>query len=255
MGDLVVRGSRPLAYAIAPILALQGARIRRSTPDLPEAAGDRCGVEGADASTDADPLAVLVFGESTAAGVGVATQAEGLGPAVAAGLAARRGRSAEWQVVGRKGYTARRAVSKLLPRLGEVTTYDVVVVALGVNDVLRLTAGPEWEAAVTELATALHGRLGPGGVIVLAGLPDIGLIPTVPQPTRAVLRLHARNLDRRLAAVASSVPSTVHAPAPHLDGIDGMYADDGFHPGAAGYRRWAEHLVDAAVTCGGRSAR
>ncbi len=38
---------RPTGVLLAPVLLRQGARVRRTTPMLPEAAGDRSGREGA----------------------------------------------------------------------------------------------------------------------------------------------------------------------------------------------------------------
>ena len=241
MGQVAVHVSRPLAVVMAPILVPQGARVRRRTPVLPEADGDRSGVEGVGRE---DALAVLVLGESTAAGVAVRTQAEGLGPAVAAGLARHSGRPVSWQVTARTGYTAHRALTRLVPQLQD-TSFDVVVVALGVNDVLRMRSARAWQDDVTALITELRGHLRPGGGSVRAGLPDLAGFPSLPQPMRTVLALHARSLDRRLVRVAANSPLTVHVGAPPID-ARGLYAEDGFHPGAEGYRRWATHLVDAA---------
>jgi lysophospholipase L1-like esterase len=38
----------------------------------------------------------------------------------------------------------------------------------------------------------------------------------------------------------------VHASSPPIDSRV-LYAEDGFHPSAEGYRRWATHLVDAVT--------
>jgi lysophospholipase L1-like esterase len=38
----------------------------------------------------------------------------------------------------------------------------------------------------------------------------------------------------------------VHASSPPIESRV-LYAEDGFHPSAEGYRRWATHLVDAAT--------
>jgi lysophospholipase L1-like esterase len=64
---------------------------------------------------------------------------------------------------------------------------------------------------------------------------------------RTVLALHARHLDRRLARAAANAPATVHAISPPIDSRV-LYAEDGFHPSAEGYRRWATHLVDAVMS-------
>ncbi len=81
--------SRLLALVLSPVLARQGRRVRQRTPLLPEAAGERGGEAGAD--LDGQPLRLLVVGESTAAGVGVAHQDEGLAHRFATELAERRG--------------------------------------------------------------------------------------------------------------------------------------------------------------------
>ncbi|WP_155371581.1 SGNH/GDSL hydrolase family protein [Catellatospora vulcania] len=243
MGQIAVRASRPLAFAVAPILLAQGVRVRRRTPVLPEAAGERHGVEG-DPGTE--PLAVLVLGESTAAGVGVPSQADGLGPAIASGLARHSGRPVTWRVTAHTGFSARKTLARLVPQLPE-ETYDVVVVVLGVNDMLEMRSARAWQNDITALLAALRPYLRAGGRIVLAGVPDVAGFPTLPQPTRTLLALHARHLDRRLAHAAASTPSAVHVPSPRID-EPGLFAEDGFHPGAAGYRRWAAHLVDALTT-------
>src|ERR1039458_811528 len=77
MGEAAVRVSRPVAVAAAPVIVVQGRQVRRATPVLPEAAGPREGTEGA--GEHGAELALLVLGESTAAGVGAGTQAGGLG--------------------------------------------------------------------------------------------------------------------------------------------------------------------------------
>jgi lysophospholipase L1-like esterase len=243
MGQIAVRASRPLAFAIAPILLAQGVRVRRRTPVLPEAGGERNGIEG---ESTGEPLSVLVLGESTAAGVGVPSQTDGLAPALAAGLARHHDRPVTWRVTAHTGFSARKTLARLVPQLPD-ETYDVVAVVLGVNDVLEMRSARAWQHDVTALLAALRPYLRAGGRIVLAGVPDVAGFPTLPQPTRAVLALHARHLDRRLARAAESAPSAVHVRSPRID-EPGLYAEDGFHPSAAGYRRWAAHLVDALTT-------
>ena len=59
--------------ALAPLLFWQGRRVRAEVPRLPEPEGERSGIAGTGAV-----LRVLVVGDSAAAGVGAATQAEAL---------------------------------------------------------------------------------------------------------------------------------------------------------------------------------
>ena len=89
------------AYPLAPYLWLQGQQLRRRIPQLPEAAGSRQGsIQG-----DGHPITLVVMGESTAAGVGVATQAEGLAALLAAAVARETGRTVFWHTVAASGLT------------------------------------------------------------------------------------------------------------------------------------------------------
>src|SRR3712207_5729388 len=85
--------SRPTGVLLAPVLLRQGARVRRTTPVLPEAAGDRSGREGATGGQA--PLRLLVVGESTAAGVGVEHQRDALPRQLAAELSRHCDRAVE----------------------------------------------------------------------------------------------------------------------------------------------------------------
>ena len=232
---------RAVAVALAPVLLVQGAGVRRRTPVLPEAAGPRSGtVPGGGPS-----LTVAVLGESPAAGVGVPAQDDALAGRFAAPLAAGSGREVRWRLSARTGTTAAQATPRLVPGLAGPPA-DVVLVAVGVNDTLRLRSRPAWRRDVTALLDALGPLTAAGGVTVLAGLPDMGRFPTLPQPLRGVLGNQARDLDGELDALARARPGVRHAPAPPLDG-PGLFAGDGFHPSAAAARLWAEDLARVAL--------
>src|SRR5689334_20066239 len=66
-------GYRTASIALVPLLALQGRRVRRVTPRLPEPPGPRAGLAG-----DGPPLRLLILGDSSAAGVGAPSQDEAL---------------------------------------------------------------------------------------------------------------------------------------------------------------------------------
>ena len=240
MGDVGVLVSRPLAVLLAPVLVLQGRRVRRRTPVLPEAAGERTGIEG----EGGDRLRLVVLGESPAAGVGVPDQRDGLARRLAAEITRRRGGAVAWTVCARTGATAARVTRDLVPIAP--TGQDVAVVVLGVNDSLRLRSRRAWRAEVGRLLDDLAPHLAPGGQVVLTGVPDLGAFPSLPQPLRAVLGWHARALDRQLAGLAGRRPGVQHVPGPPLTGPE-MFSVDAFHPNADSYARWAAHL--AGVTC------
>lgn len=229
----------PLTFLLAPVLAAQGALVRRGVPRLPEAPGPRAGlVPGA-----GEPLRLAVLGESTAAGVGAATQEEAMAGRLARAVAVRTGRPVGWQVAARSGINTRTAAVELVPLLGPA---DAVVVVLGVNELLELNRPPRFARELRALAGAVRARI-PGVPILLAGMPPVGRFPALPQPLRAVMGAHARALDRAVAEVARDTAGTVHAAVEVPVERGGLLAADGFHPSAEGYRVWAEGLADALV--------
>ncbi|MEO1603455.1 MAG: SGNH/GDSL hydrolase family protein, partial [Pseudomonadota bacterium] len=62
-----------IRIALGPLLLTQGRRVRRDILRLPEAEGPREGIVG-----EGPPLRLLVLGDSSAAGVGAATQSDAL---------------------------------------------------------------------------------------------------------------------------------------------------------------------------------
>lgn len=64
-------------FALLPVVIIQGVKVRKKTPRLLEASGDRDGLVG-----QGDPLSLLILGDSAAAGVGVETQQDALSGAI-----------------------------------------------------------------------------------------------------------------------------------------------------------------------------
>ena len=104
------RASRIALAATAPVVLAQGRAVRRSTPLLPEANGPATVHVGAG---DA-PVRLLVLGDSTVAGIGVATHVEGLTGGLARELAGRVDRPVAATAIGRGGATTRDLVTDFL---------------------------------------------------------------------------------------------------------------------------------------------
>jgi lysophospholipase L1-like esterase len=208
------------------LLWLQGQWVRKRTPRLPDAAGPAFGVVN-----DGGVLfRLLVVGESTVAGVGAPDHESALTGQIARALALRCGdRAIHWRAVGKSGATARDLLS------GDVEPADAIVIALGVNDVLRFGSGQRFASDLKALIAVLRkGRATP---VVLAGVPPMGRFPALPQPLRALLGWRAASLERaarRLDAI-------------HCDSVveanPVMFASDGFHPSPAGYARWGSEIA------------
>lgn len=244
MPDLGLRLASAASLVLLPALAVEGRRVRRDTPRLPEAAGPREGVvPGAD-----PPLRLLVLGESTAAGVGAGDHGAALGGQVSRALSAATGRAVAWRVLGRNGATAHATRRDLLEPASEVAA-DVAVIALGVNDTLRFHAPARWTRDLAALVEAVRGRCG-AVPVVLSAVPPVGRFPALPQPLRGVLGLRARLLDRAAARFAAAGERVVHVPMPPVEGVeaDGFFCEDRFHPSPRGYALWGAALGRAAAT-------
>jgi lysophospholipase L1-like esterase len=228
---------------LSPLLVRQARRVRQRTPRLPEASGDRTGIElTADAT---DLLRLVVVGESTAAGVGVTDLRDALPSQLAVALAARRRCNVAWSMSARTGATASFAARELAPvaPMGQ----DIAVLLVGVNDVLNFTSRPTWRARIDQLIDELEKHVRPGGQVVLAGLPDLGRFGTFPQPLRAMLGWHARALDRDLRTIVKRRPGVIYLAMPPVSGPE-LFAVDRFHPNAVAYRVLAGHFADALGT-------
>ena len=241
MGHAIVGAVSLLAAPLLPILWLQGRHVRKHTPRLPEAAGPTVGT----ISAAGTPLRLLVIGESTVAGVGAPDHARALTGQIAAALATRTGRTVHWHAVGKIGATARVARTRLVPEVPEAPV-DIIVLALGVNDVLGFHGPGRWTRDLTQLIADLRRRVGPAPV-VLSAVPPMGHFPAFPQPLRGVLGLRAAALDRAAQRCVPTLVRVAHSP-PRLDGAGGMFGTDRFHPSIQGYRQWGLQIAESALS-------
>lgn len=217
---------------LAPILLVQGIRVRRTVPRLPEAAGGREGEEG-----EGPRLRILVLGDSSAAGVGAATQSEALAGRLVAAL--RPAYSVHWKLIAQTGWTSSDAIDHL--RNNPASSFDIAVIALGVNDVTADRSLRIWLQNLSKLAGLLRSRHSVRHIL-MSGLPPMHAFPALPHPLRWYLGARARRFDRVLAVWASEQRDCSHvaldfAPDPALA------ASDGFHPGPPAYAIWAEALA------------
>ncbi|QOC22320.1 SGNH/GDSL hydrolase family protein [Wenzhouxiangella sp. AB-CW3] len=227
-----------LALVGAPAYLLQGRRVKRNTPRLPEAPGLRYGqIDG-----EQPPLRLLAVGESPLAGVGLDSADQTVIAGLAERLARQSGRATNWSIVARGGVTVADTCDQLLPQIPE-RSVDLVLIGLGVNDCLQLTGARGWQAGLATLFDGLTERCQPGR-IVLSGVPPMQHFPALPQPLAGMLGLRARMLDAASAELAASRSDVIHAPM-NFDGrSQELFCHDGFHPGVRGHQLWAEQLTE-----------
>ncbi|MFV1491688.1 SGNH/GDSL hydrolase family protein [Phaeobacter sp. JH18-32] len=225
---------------------VQAVNVRRRALNLPEPSGPRFGQQG-----QGTPLRLLIVGDSSAAGVGVGRQNDALSGQLTSRLT--QGRHLTWRLEATTGHRSADALARV--RALPPQTFDVAVLALGVNDVTRLARRRRFHMEQCALIKLLRGRFGVR-LVVLSGVPPMADFPALPQPLAWVLGRHAARLDRVLSNLAAGNHDVIHLPftmAPD----PALAAQDGYHPSAAAYSLWAETLaetINAELSCTSRPA-
>jgi lysophospholipase L1-like esterase len=180
-----------------------------------------------------------VLGDSSAAGVGAREQSQALALPLAALLAERLGGAVAWQLLARTG--ASTADARVLLSQSPAAPADVVVTALGVNDVSSQVSAGAFVTHTAHLWRELRQRTGARWGVV-SGLPPMHLLSAVPQPLRWYLGRYSTALDAAVCAWAEREGLGFCQLRWTAD--PACLAADGFHPGPALYPQWARRLAE-----------
>jgi lysophospholipase L1-like esterase len=227
---------------LLPLLLPQAWYTRRTALRLPPASGEPQGMAGG--SLPGPPLRLLLLGESTVVGVGVALLENALAGQLAQTLAARLERPVTWRICGENGMGVHQAAQRLLPQ-ALCEPADWVLLVFGVNDTTGLSSRRRWSAGLERMIVVLQDS---GARVALGAVPALQHFHGLPRLLRTVLGWRGALLDdwaRRLAARlgASHYPMGLSVSEDYL-------AEDGYHPSAMGYRVWAEALADQLIAEG-----
>ncbi len=236
-----------LALPQLPFMYLDGKRILGSVPKLPDASGP-----GGVACIGLGPkFRLLCIGESTMAGVGVATHAEGFAGTLATRLSQQLVREVDWQVHAKSGATARRLIETVLPKI-TTDSADLIVIATAGNDAFKLSTPWTFRRDLIEMVDRLQERY-PGTPLAFTNTPPIREFPAfTPLIKRTIGRLvefHGKQLEW----VANKRPGVFfNAENITLEGwmrkhqVEGVPADffsDGVHPSGLTYQVWAKDFA------------
>jgi lysophospholipase L1-like esterase len=231
--------SLALKLMLAPLLIAQAVSIRRRVPVLPEAGGPREGQLG----DGGGAMRLLIAGDSSAAGVGVAHQDEAFSGHFTRTLHRRSGRALRWRLRAQSGLTTAQVHAML--RSSPPPAVDIAVLLTGVNDVIGMVSP---QRAVQQRAALVDWLLGEGRAtfVLFAPLPPIHQFPLLPQPLRRVMGADAQRHNDALAEWTATRPRVFHAPVA-LQLAPAAMARDGFHPGEPVYRACGEALARFVV--------
>ena len=214
---------------LSPVLVAQALATRSRLPRLPEPSGERSGVAGR-----GPVLRLLVLGDSSAVGVGVADQAQALVGHLVPALARYARVEVHWQLVARSGVTSSGCLALLDEPVLAGLQADVAVVSLGVNDVVEQVPSRRAVDARAAIANRLRNAHGVAHV-VFTPLPPVHRFPGLPQPLRWIAGRDARRHDDAVARWAATRSDISHVPI-DLPLSVGVMAADGFHPAEPVYR-------------------
>jgi lysophospholipase L1-like esterase len=144
-----------------------------------------------------------------------------------------------WQLVARNGVDT--AEARVLVARSVLHPADVIVTALGVNDVGAQRSASAFAEQTKLLWRELRERSGAHWGVV-SGLPPMHLLTALPQPLRWYLGRYAQWLDGALRQWAAQ-QGLGYCPLQWASDPAAL-ASDGFHPGPSLYPRWALRLAE-----------
>lgn len=221
---------------VMPFLYAQGRFVRYRVGRLPDARGRTTGEIG----EGADPVKVVAIGESTIAGVGAQTLDAALAGQFAKHLSARLERPVIWHAVGQSGITIERTLDELVPRLPS-TDADIILVALGGNDVFNLSSPLRWRFNLMRLIRVLRSRY-PTAKVYFANVPMVRDFLALPNPLRYLLSRLAKAHHFNAINVISRFDEAIYFD--DIKKVPDEFFSDGIHPSEIGYDNWSEAMVD-----------
>lgn len=221
--------------ALIPALMIQGWRVKKNTPRLPEPEGMREGQSGS-----GQALSILIAGDSAAAGVGVATQEDALLGAVLKELQADY--AVSWKLHAKSGDSTTQVIESV--RALEPRHYDVVLTSIGVNDVTKLMSAEAWIQQQRKFYDLIEDKFTPG-LIIAAGVPPMHLFPALPNPLGWLFGQYAKQMNKQLAQFIQHRPAMqwIEYDLEKYQSLNLEMAADGFHPSKEIYQIWAQEAA------------
>lgn len=239
--------SAALTIPLLPILYFQGKRVKSGMPKLPPAEGET----GCTSECTSANFQLITIGESTIAGVGVATHEEGFTGTLARELSTHLGGSVNWRVYAKSGYTAKKVRERILPNIEE-NQVDLIVIGLGANDAFELNSPRKWQKELRLLIQNLQQRF-PGTPIAFTNMPPIKEFPGF----TPLMKITLGNLVEMLGEVLEQTilpydhvfyfnrKITFAEWIKRLDMKSGTteFFSDGVHPSKLTYQLWAQDFA------------
>lgn len=191
-------------------------------------------------------LTYAVLGDSTAVGQGGEYE-EGIAVSTACFMA--KDHEVRFQNFAVSGA---RAVDVLREQTEQAAALrpDVVLLAVGANDVTRLTSLDDLRSAMAKIIDKLHAA-NPAVEIIATGAPAMGSVPRFPWPVSAIAALRTKQVNEVIIELAKEKDITFAPIAAETGPIFSrhpeLFAQDLFHPNTKGYNVWVP-VLNKAIT-------
>lgn len=237
MASALAKGAAGAVVAAGASLATLAAQARHvarlGLPEHPDL--DASGPIG---PGDADPLDVLVVGDSSCTGPGLDHPDDIWVRQLLAAFGDRRFEVHSFAVGGSRCVDVK---GEQLPAAGD-RPRDLAIVSVGANDAIHGATAMTIQSQLTQIVEHLLGRC---HVVVLPGVGDVGSAPRIPFPLSAAASTAARQADLAHARVARTRPHVLKAPmwqrsTDTFRTRTDIWSTDRYHPNAAGHAIWAQ---------------
>jgi len=192
-------------------------------------------------------LHLMIFGDSTATGLGCDSADDVPGVRLARGLAEETGKRIRLNTKAIPGATSKGLSGQVDAMFVAGPPPDAAVIMIGANDITALNG---IGASARRLGVAVRRLRKSGAVVVVGTCPDFGVIAAIPQPLRWTARNRGLRLARAQAAAVRNaggiaVPMADLLAPEFLDAPELLFSEDKYHPSAAGYALAAKQLFPA----------
>lgn len=228
---------------LLPFMYLHGKRIIESVPKLPDAKGPEGRVPGPEGRS----LHLLVIGESTMSGVGVATHEEGFTGALARTLGAGWRTGVQWKVYARSGFTLRKLKAEVLPLIEE-NEVDLIVVGMGGNEAFKMNTPAGFRRDMQAVIDDLRAKFGPDVPICFPNMPPIKEFPAFTPLMKFTLGNMVEYFGEELTDLIQDQPNLHYneeiirlahwTKALNMENDPKAFFSDGVHPSGLTYTTW-----------------
>lgn len=238
-----------ITIPLLPILYFQGKKIRRDIPQLPEAAIPKGSVNYQRATQSFNLLAI---GESTMAGVGVRTHAEGFVGTLARELSERLQQSVDWEVVAKSGYTVKKVIQKLLPLTVDKKP-DLIIIGLGGNNAFELNSPQRFRKDMEQLLQKIQQQF-PNTPIGVLNMPPIKEFPAFTRLIKFSMGNLVELFGIEMQQIIQQIPNIYYNKERitlaiwqkrwQVQGSPKDFFSDGVHPSLLTYQTWAKDFAN-----------